>query len=93
VSGELWETFAFIERHRIFLPESVCVLLDNHFSELNKTVITAGVFGSIQNPTGQTVGEMNAAFLKVFETFETSIPAARKVLEAEFRKMLGVEPG
>lgn len=93
VGRELWEIFVFIERHRIFLPETVCVLLENHFSQLNNTVITAGVFGGIQNPTNETAAETNAAIIEGFKRFETDIPAARKVLAAEFRKMLGVEPG
>jgi hypothetical protein len=68
-------------------------MLDAHFKQLSQTVLTAGVFGRIKNPNEHTVEQSNEAFTKAYKAFETDVPAARRLLETEFRKMLGVEPG
>jgi hypothetical protein len=89
---ELTDVFFFIEEHRIYLPESVCALLDKHLGQVRSTVVAAGIFGQIENPNEQTMQQSFDAFTKAYEDFETDIPAARKSLETEFRKMLGAEP-
>ncbi len=89
---ELREVFLFAEQHRIYLPETVCALVDKHLGQLRKTVWTAGIFGRIENPNERTIQQSNDAFTKAYKEFETDIPAARKSLEAEFRKMIGSEP-
>jgi hypothetical protein len=59
--------------------------------QLRQTVWTAGIFGRIENPNERTIQQSNEAFTKVYREFETDIPAARKALEAEFRKIIGSE--
>jgi hypothetical protein len=88
---ELREVFVFAEQHRIYLPESVCALVDKHLGQLRNTIWTAGIFGRLVNANDRTVQQSNEAFTKAYKEFETDIPAARKSLEAEFRKMLGAE--
>ena len=85
--------YAFIELNRIWLPARVSALLDQHFEQINRTIHTAGIFGRIEYPNEHTVEQSNEAFTKAYKAFETDIPAARGMLEAEFRGMLGVEPG
>jgi hypothetical protein len=91
IQEELREVFIFAEQHRIYLPESVCALVDKHLGQLRKTVWAAGVYGSITNPNETTFQQSNEAFTKAYKEFETDIPSARKSLEAEFRKMIGAE--
>jgi hypothetical protein len=88
---QLRDVFLYAELHRIFLPESVCALVDKHLGQLRKTVWTAGVFGRIKNPNETTSQQSSDAFTKAYAEFETDIPAARKLLETEFRKMIGSE--
>jgi hypothetical protein len=88
---KLSEVFMFIEHHRILLPKSVCALLDQHFSHVNLTVYSAGIFGRVKNPSDRTAEQSNDAFEKAYKDFETEIPAARAALEDEFRKMLGAD--
>jgi len=90
--NELTETFTFIEEHRIYLPESVCALVDKHLGQVRRTVFAAGVYGRIENPNERTYQQSNDAFEKAYANFETDIPAARKTLETAFRQMIGVEP-
>lgn len=89
---EFREVFLYAEQHRIFLPEKVCALVDKHLVQLRKTVWAAAIFGRIEYPNEHTTQQSNQAFTKVYKDFETDIPAARSLLEAEFRGMLGAEP-
>jgi hypothetical protein len=41
----------------------------------------------------QTLQQSEDAFTKAYEEFEKDLPAARRALEIEFRKILGVEQG
>jgi hypothetical protein len=91
IQEELREVFLFTEQHRIYLPESVCALVDKHLGQLRKTVWAAGIFGRIENPNETTLQQSNEAFTKAYQEFETNIPAARKSLEAEFRRIIGAE--
>jgi len=92
MQNEVQEAFYFAEKHRIYLPESLCTLLDRYIGQLRGTVLAAGIFGRIENPSGHVMMQSFEAFTKAYEKFETEIPAARRSLETEFRKMLGVEP-
>jgi hypothetical protein len=88
---KLREFYIFVEKHRIYLPEHVCTLLKNFMEAVRKTVISVGVYGSIENPTQQTLEERNRILTGAFQAFEGRIPDARRALEEEFRRILGVE--
>jgi hypothetical protein len=88
---EVFDLSIFIEKHRIYLSDSVCALLDKFVSDAGKSVNAAGIFGRFKNPTEHTLLQSYAAFTKVYDDFGKAIPEARRVLEIEFRKMLGVE--
>jgi len=91
MKDELREVFLFTEQHRFYLPESVCAMVDKHLGQLRNSVLRAGIYGRIENPNERTIQQSNDAFTKVYEEFETDIPAARKSLEAAFRKIIGAE--
>lgn len=84
------EVFLFIEQRRIFLPQRVCELLDRHLAAMRHNVDMAGVFGVVRNDA-QLAEHSERAFALVYEQLKTDIPAARRALEEEFRRMLGVE--
>ncbi len=88
---EVRELFFFFDENRIYLPESVCTLLDKFIGEIRGNVYAAGIFGRIENPNEHTSQQSQDAFTKGYEAFEKQIPAARRVLETEFRGILGVE--
>ncbi len=89
---ELNEYLSSIQRNRIFLPAEVCELLFEHLKQIRRTVHVAGSHGGKEFfPTPELAEQSAEAFTRVYEAFNTEIPAAQKLLEAEFRKMLGVE--
>jgi hypothetical protein len=88
---EMGELFMFIERHRIYLPDSICTMLDNFAGYVRGNVRAVGIFGHFEHPSEEILQLRHDAFLQAYDEFESDIPAARRALEIEFRKMLGVE--
>jgi len=88
---EVLDVTLFIEQHRIYLPESVCALLDKFVGYIRHNVHATGIFTRVQYPSVQTLEHSEKTFTKAYEEFEKDIPAALKALEIEFRKILGVE--
>jgi hypothetical protein len=80
---------SYAEVHRIYLPESLCNLVDEFVNPLRKAIIGVGVYGGIDNPTERTMTERRDVMMEALTAFESKIPAARKALESEFRTILG----
>lgn len=89
IRHNLIEYSEYIEQHRIFLPKEVCELLKNHLVQINKTVHLAGAHGGKQYLNPASEQRSAEAFTKVYEAFNVDIPAAKQILESEFRKILG----
>lgn len=86
------ELYSFIETIRIYLPEHICRLLDDVLDHIRKPVIAVWVYGAVDAyAPPQYLQQRGEELMKAVSAFEKDIPAAKKVLEAEFRKMLGVE--
>jgi len=88
-SRKLIEFGAFVMRHRIYLPERICTSLNTFLERVRKLVNIARFRGG-DIPSEISVENLET-LLKAIETFEREIPALRKALEDEFRKILGVE--
>lgn len=87
----LVDLYFFVEKNRIYLPESVCDLLTNFVLAVRANAINMNVYARIEPTTvNQALIEERAKILKLaFESFRDGIPAARKTLESEFRTILG----
>lgn len=82
----------FFEASRIYLPEHICALLEKVISALRRPAIGVFVYGGTDDYADEAVREQKKkAFMAAFEAFNSEIPAVRKALEDEFRKLLGVE--
>ncbi len=81
----------FEDTHRIYLPLPVCVSLGKYVDQLQKAVITAGVWGKTNYADRQSNPEFREQLKKVYNAFRNDIPSLRNILEMEFRKILGVE--
>ena len=81
----------FFEIHQIYLPTRACAVVEKFVSPLRRAVVSAGSYSSIKYPTERTSRQIQDAFTKAYEAFDTDIPAARAALESEFRVMLGVD--
>jgi len=88
--SQLIEYFTFVQQHRIFLPAEVCDLLDRPMSQIRKAVHWAGNFGGKEHIVPAISEKSFEALNKAYQAFNVDIPAAQKVLEDEFRRMLGV---
>jgi hypothetical protein len=88
---EIFEFRRFYEQHQIYLPLNVCRSVESLLGEITGNVWRAEVLREIRNPTVRVVMQSQDAFTQRYAAFEEQIPAARKALEGEFRRMLGVE--
>jgi len=77
---------------RLYLPEHICVLLDNAIKTLREPGISVFVYSAINEyARHDVIKEKNEAIVAAVKAFETEIPATQKALTDEFRKMFGVE--
>jgi hypothetical protein len=89
VHNMILDLYWFVEKNRIYLPASVCNLLRTFTDTIGEHILAVGTFGSPDN-LALTVKVETAK--KAYAAFQKNIPEIRKILETEFRKMLGVEP-
>ena len=90
---EIWDFVVFAETNQIYLPDRVYASLETFIDPVKKAVIKAGIYGRIQYPNEQERRKIEAAFTQAYEAFDKEIPAAKRMLEGEFRVMLGVVSG
>lgn len=90
--NKLVEFFRYFDKHRIYLPESLCVSLEAIAMRVRSHVIEFGVFTRLndQSMNEQTRKQKDDAWNKGWEAIRNDIPRARKQLEEEFRALLGV---
>jgi hypothetical protein len=88
----------FFATRRIYLPEHICNLVENLLRALRGPVVGVFVYSGDYGDRGVDDDVQDAIWKEKRETlttaledFEAKIPEAKKVLEDEFRKLLGVE--
>ncbi len=86
----------FFEKSQIYLPEYVCISVEKLLEALRGPVARIYVFsdgyGSGDDPDNAAQRkERSDSLLAAIKAFEAEVPAAKRVLEGEFRRMLGVE--
>lgn len=88
---KLVDFFRFFDKHRIYLPEPICVSLEAIAMRVRSHVIAFGVYTrfSDQSLNEHTRAQKEKAWNEGWEAIKTDIPAARKQLEQEFRALLG----
>jgi hypothetical protein len=90
ISANVSEFALYADTRRVYLPETVCASVDNFVEAVRSKVIYAGVYGR-ESTSVKHLEKYEEILLKACEVFQKEIPALRKALEVEFRKMLGVE--
>jgi hypothetical protein len=81
----------FVEENRIYLPEQLCTSLRAFLDNMWRHHIAVGTYSSIAGPNMQTQEKKNEVLTKALAAFQSDIPAAKHVLEVEFRSILGAE--
>jgi len=87
--AKLYELWSFADIHRIYLPASICSLLEAFNTALGEPLAHALSYGDIDCSDDTFRQEKQVGFMKAYDAFRQGIPAARKALEQEIRKMLG----
>jgi hypothetical protein len=80
-----------IEKRHIFLPAQMCTLLKGHLDNMSNHVFGVGSYGAYKALTSEKQIEQENLIIAACKAFAQEIPAARRALEDEFRRMLDVE--
>lgn len=84
------ELYEFINSNRIYFPEDLCGLLDKFEARLRQQVYLVNSYWTkIRHPTPRTEEAREKVMLEACEALESELPALLKVLEQEFRRLLG----
>lgn len=86
------EYFRYFDHNRIYLPESLCILLEAFDYQLRAPANKFWVYGRIEHPTPATFEKMNDAWDKAWEALNHDAPKLRAAIENEFRQLLGALP-
>lgn len=92
--NKLAEFYRFFDKHRIYLPDVLCISLEEFVSSVRGRVISYGVYVQIPEGTRNetTLKQMETAWRDGWDEIKVRVPQARKVLETEFRQLLGALP-
>lgn len=88
---KLVEFFRFFDKNRIYLPEEICNLLEKLVLDVRSHVIRFGVYVRFNedNLNAHTSEQKDKAWNDGWNAIKNQVPPARKVLEDEFRTLLG----
>jgi len=85
------EFYRFFDKNRIYLPQSLCDLLEQFINKIRSEVIGFGVYVSKDEThlPGHVIDKKYEAWTKASTYFDQEVPKARTALEAELRGILG----
>ena len=89
--NKLVDLYQFFDKHRIYLPEPLCVSIEQLITDVRSHVINLGVYltwddAALQDHTRKEKSEVGMAGWKAIKN---QVPEVRKKLEDEFRALLG----
>ena len=89
--NKLVELYRFFDKHRIYLPPEVCTSLDVLIRNVRSQVIHFGVWVRYEDYelTDDSQTKKQEAWDAGWDAIKNQVPAAREVLENEFRSLLG----
>lgn len=91
---KLVEFFRFFDKNRIYLPEELCRSLEETGRQVRNYVIQFGVHTMFddQHMSDHVREQKYEAMNKGYTAIKEDIPKARRILEEEFRTLLGASP-
>lgn len=89
--NKLVDFFRYFDKHRIYLPEEICASLEALALKVRSHVIAFGVYVGYhdQSLDNYTREQKEKALLEGWDAIKNQVPQARKLLEEEFRTLLG----
>jgi hypothetical protein len=95
LGNEQWkqhvQLYRFFHINKIYLPSTLCGLLENYERVLRHSVVFLKVYMSVEQPNPQMIEQQNKVLREAWQAIETDLPSIMRELEKEFRKLLGVE--
>jgi len=87
---KIMELRIMFEQNRLYLPESVCQVVDKFIRKVFSLVNALKIyFADVEFPNARMRQEQNEKMLEVVKALETDLPGMKMLLEVEFRKLLG----
>jgi hypothetical protein len=78
------------ERTRLYLPNSVCVVMSKWIQRVFSIVNAVKIyFTDLPHPNPIMIPQQDEQMRRVVEAFETEVPGIKSLLESEFRRLLG----
>lgn len=90
INGKLLDFSALIEKNGIFLPQNVCDTLKAFTEILSRIVAEVGVYASIYTQDVEIMKKRTESSIEALRAFDKDIPDARRRIDDEFRKILGI---
>ena len=83
--------FRFFEKNKIYLPATLCDLIENFVQTMRQKTIGFGVYVNIdeESMAPQSYKNKHEAWMASWEYFDKEVPVARAALEQELRNILG----
>ena len=88
---KLVDFFRYFEKNRIYLPPEICSSLEGLVLKVRSHVIKFGVYVKFNEPSmnDRTREEKGKAWNEAWDAIKNQVPESRKLLEDEFRELLG----
>jgi len=89
--NKLVDFFRYFDKHRIYLPEEICGSLEALTMKVHSHIIEFGVYIRYddQSLNDYTRQQKQKAWNGGWDAIKNQVPQARKLLEEEFRTLLG----
>lgn len=84
--------FRFFDKNRLFLPESLCQVIEAFTSELRKPLIHFDTLLSIEHPNARSLEKLHDLQAEMWDAIRADVPKQRAAMEEEFRRLLGAAP-
>jgi hypothetical protein len=86
---KITELSRYFELHRLYLPNSICIVLNQFVSKMHLIVSALGIYFPGQDEPSPTRKQQSEKMEQIAKAFETELPAVKSLLESEFRTLLG----
>lgn len=88
--GKLVDLFRYFDKHRIYLPDPLCSVVDTLVTDVRTHVIRFGTYLTWDDKSlqEQTRKEKHEVWMAGWDAIKNQVPVVRKQLEDEFRALL-----
>ena len=91
--NSLADLFRFFDKNKIYLPEQLCLQLEQFVQGIRRKAIEFGTYVRYEDRSlsNEQIAKKHDAWGKAWDYFEKEVPEARSSLERELRLILGAQ--